>query len=166
MSIAVSALIKPSKILHNALIFFAAGSVVISTLVVLNQLNTLGPIPQIAIAGAWVVWLALIFRLFQGGQKAVRLDISGVGQIRLTSVTQTNMVTNSPAKNCASELFKLLPDSTLWAQLIILRLKSETGKIKVLIVLPDSLEDDGFRVLSVACRWIAAHNNPDKRTNL
>jgi toxin CptA len=61
------------------------------------------------------------------------------------------------------EVMTLLHDSTIWTNLLLLRLQAAGGKITVVRVLPDCVSQESFRALSVACRWIAAQNNSAKR---
>jgi hypothetical protein len=104
----------------------------------------------LAIAGVFQV-----FRLI----KTFHLDISGIGQIRLT---QYNGVFNfadrksSPLDEGDTAVVHLMKESTLWPHLLMLRLKSEHGVVFTVPVLPDSVSGDGFRELSIACRWIVA----------
>ncbi|UGQ44593.1 protein YgfX [Massilia endophytica] len=74
--------------------------------------------------------------------KPVGIDISGVGRIRLTVYQQQGVAV------------RLLPGSTFWPWLMLLRL--EGGRIRWLLVLPDSVAPDGFRRLALALRAIAA----------
>ncbi len=52
----------------------------------------------------------------------------------------------------------LLPDSTLWPHLLVLRLRSEDGGIRTVPILPDSTSRESFRALAAACRWLAARS--------
>lgn len=74
---------------------------------------------------------------------AQRLDISGVGQLRL-AVYQHN-----------DGALRLLGGSTLWPRLLLLRLRDAAGKPRVLTVLPDSVAAADWRVLALACRAAA-----------
>lgn len=51
---------------------------------------------------------------------------------------------------------QLLPDSTLWPHCLVLRLRDGCGRIRVVLVLPDSMIESERRALLVACRWIEA----------
>lgn len=50
---------------------------------------------------------------------------------------------------------RLMAGSTLWPNLLLLRLQAEDGSVSVLPILPDSISRSDFRALSVAFRWIA-----------
>ncbi len=98
-------------------------------------------------------------------QRCYQIDISGIGQIRLTGKKSFSEVISVYPKIWRlpnevireGELVVIEPGTTLWAHLILLRLKSQTGDISNLIILRDSTSAESFRKLSVACRWILAH---------
>jgi len=84
-------------------------------------------------------------------RKTHHIDISGNGQIRLGEY-------RASTAQGAEELVWLMPDSTLWPHVLILRLKGSDEKKKVLLILRDSVSHDVFRSLIVACRWIVLRN--------
>jgi hypothetical protein len=93
-------------------------------------------------------------------RKACTLDISGVGQLRLTVYQQIGTT------------LRLLDGSTLWPGLLLLRLgdggsnddsrgdshgnSSGDGRVRTLVVLADSVSRPELRALSLACRAVAA----------
>lgn len=79
------------------------------------------------------------------------LDISPVGQFRLTEHEAYGGV---PAS--ASPPLRLLPGSTLWPALLVLRLSDDQGRIVTLVVQRALPATKAFRELAVACRAIAA----------
>jgi toxin CptA len=79
---------------------------------------------------------------------ACGLDISGVGQVRLTVYQQTGAVV------------RLLDGSTLWPGLLLLRLRGDDGRVRVLAVLPDSVARAERRALALACRAASQINMP------
>jgi hypothetical protein len=83
-------------------------------------------------------------------RKVHRIDISGNGQIRL-------METGDVDHTFDSDLAELLPDSTIWSWLMILRLRTGESMRTTILVLPDCMNSATFHQLKVACRWIAAH---------
>ncbi|MFD2272258.1 flagellar hook-length control protein [Undibacterium arcticum] len=98
-------------------------------------------------------------------KKTLRIDISGIGQIRLTDDKALADISASASIDAAhGELVSLMPGSTLWPMLLLLSLKHEDGRTWVVPVLRDNVASDAFRRLSVACCWIAAHNQADKPT--
>lgn len=158
MSIAVSAVIHPCVYLRMALACFALLCMLFAVL----QASGYGGPYRLAPAGVGATaavgaWLALFLRRKRNRQ---RIDISGVGQIRLTvyqgvMVAQTGVVT-------------LLPGSTLWPYCMVLRLgdisSGDTnaghtqGRISVLHIWPGNVGAGGFRALALACRLIAARS--------
>jgi toxin CptA len=117
-----------------------------------GQVGNLAPWTRIAAAAACVVIAVLVLYHVSQSRKTYRIDISGVGQIRLTEFKGLA----TPLSAGGSEVVQLAADSTLWPKL--LRLQAEDRRIAVLPILPDSVAVSEFRALSVACRWIAAHN--------
>lgn len=79
------------------------------------------------------------------------LDISPVGQFRLTEHDAYGGV---PASNTPP--LRLLPGSTLWPALLVLRLSDDRGRIVTLVVQRALPATKAFRELAVACRAIAA----------
>lgn len=156
MPIAVNAVIHPSRLLRLALTAFALG---------------------LAAAGGTVLWMATAF----SGSGAIGaaclgtaalaaravctlpiarvLDISGLGEMRL-SVQQKHA-----AADGEDDTLQLLPGSTLWARLLVLRLCSDgangkrAARAEVLIILPDSVTADEFRRIAIAARMIAGRDN-------
>lgn len=99
-----------------------------------------------------------------GARKTFHIDISGVGQIRLrqdidlaASAAHTEYAITDGQSG--TEVVQLLADSTLWPHFMLLRLKSDSGRIAAIPVLPDSMDADSFRRLALACRWIAAQTS-------
>ncbi len=132
MSIAVSVIVRPSlglRIAHAGLCCCVMASAAVCPGVVAPLLCLL--------AGA-LGWLC-------GRPPGIarRLDISGVGQLRL-AVYQHN-----------GTALHLLGGSTLWPRLLLLRLADQAGRVQVLAVLPDSVARPAWRGLALACRAAA-----------
>lgn len=152
MSIAVSALVRPSLPLCLLRVTVCAG-VMVSALV----------------CPGWG-WAALCVAAgvaglpWRGGKpKPRRIDISPVGQIRLTVYQHTGegMATSAfaprPAAVPAREApLVLLAGSTLWPELLLLRLGSVDGPVRELMVVPGCVAEPAFRPLALACRAVAA----------
>lgn len=159
-SIAVSAVVQPSRILSFALASMCAGAVLIGLATVMGSY---GGAPAVVrwIAGALCIGAGLMAarRMLAPGI-ARRIDIFGSGQIRVSEHGSSCSAGGGPghAENAAC-LWQLLPTSTLWSSLMILNLRSEHGARVELLILPDTMSQTSFRALSVACHWIAAHNN-------
>jgi len=160
MSIAVSAVVQPSRLLSwlCAAICCACAALGLALL--------LGAVPAVQ-TGFAVILAAICFictgfglRSLRRCRQAWQLDISGVGQIRLSRALPDAAKCLPNGENSASDsglLVRLLADSTMWPNFLLLRLRDGEGRVYNVAVLPDSLPGEAFRALSVACRWIAAH---------
>jgi hypothetical protein len=157
MSIAVSALVRPSRLLAQLSVLM--GAVLIVTAVWLEFVVDEPLHHALAAVCASISVALVLFPLLS--RKSFRIDITGLGQIRLvdTSLVADAALTNPSAS--AGEVVQLLRSSTFWSSLMVLRLQSDSGRISVLIIFPDSMDGEVFRALSVACRWIAAHHFRD-----
>lgn len=147
MSIAVSAVIVPSRLLRRVLLCFGlanlgAGAALGAGLAQPFWLPWLG-------AGACLLAGTLLLCAPAALPKVRRIDISGLGQLRLT-VQQgigANAATAAP--------MRLWPGSTVWPGLMVLRLRGDDGADMRIALLPDSVEPGQFRRVSVAIRDIA-----------
>ena len=176
MSIAVSTVVHPSRLLALLTAAMCLFVLSIGVLLAAGQVGALDPLVRSTLSAA-CIFLALFvcYRTVQN-RKTHHIDISGHGQIRLmehsalagqSADTGTGELAGRPGQDQFSgEVVSLLAGSTLWPALLILRLRTEDQRVVVLHVLPDSVEGGGFRALSVACRWIAAHNNPSDHTQV
>jgi hypothetical protein len=162
MSIAVSVTVKASRFLRamvacmSGLVVVAAGSIVT------------GSVGDLAVWIRFPIGLLSTFLALLGfyhtlrHQKDLHIDISGIGQIRIRReevLSGSCQERNWPHVPKDGQPVRLLHDSTLWTNLLLLRLQTNDGKMIVVPVLPDSVSRDGFRALSVACRWIDAQHD-------
>lgn len=166
MTIAVSVMVFPSHLLAfavRAIAFLAALAIV---LILFNPSNLSAIFCfQIALLASILVGSA-IFTLRRPG-KTFHIDISGIGQIRLTQYSGVSIPyknTGMPLDGSSGQLVHLCPDSILWPHLMLLRLKTDEGEIFSVPVLHDSLDATDFAQLLVACRWIAAQP-PSRKIN-
>jgi hypothetical protein len=161
MSIATSVEVKPSRILR--LLTFAMACVLwitasrVAMMVDVHALNFAYVLASVVCAFAG----CLLVLFCRTRVKTLRIDITATGQIRLTH-TSHNAFIRDRSHNVVSseegEVVQLLRDSTLWSCMLILRLRTGSGKITVLPLLHDSMTPSAFRSVCVACRWIAAQN--------
>ena len=159
MSIAVSALVRPS-ICARALL---AGFSLLATGMGVFLGSGLGGTYLWSLAGAGIsvgAGLMLTFSLFKN-RNALRIDISGVGQIRMTvyQVMRSKASGASDDADVQGVPVSLMAGSTLWPGLLLLRLRDADGRVTVLPVWPDSVGAMLFRPLAVACRAIAARTD-------
>jgi toxin CptA len=155
MSIAVSAVTHPSRLLRASLAACAAAHLGASLALAAGALGQPAGRGLLALACAWCA--LLLARQALQGQKVRRIDISGLGEIRLTVQQEASGV--GPLALC--------PGSTLWPQLLLLRLRRQGGggKARVLLLLPDSVAPGAFRALAVALRHVAERDNKFFRNN-
>jgi hypothetical protein len=168
MSIAVSAVVKPSRVLLLIVGGACACVVAIGLAISFGTLGNLSFSMQLAIG------LPCIFFAFFGAYRALRIrkthhiDISGNGRIRLAETTPLAALTSSLFSHDTDmngDQARLLPSSTVWPFLLLLNLQTEGGRVINIPILPDSIDRDTFRAFSVACRWIAAHREPTQHAN-
>ncbi len=153
MSIALSAVIRPSKVM-SALVglqCMLAGSVGI--LIAVGAVGDLPLSERLALAALCLSAAIYGITRYTRSRQAVQINISGDGHIRLVDVATGKAV--SAAKKTPSPV-KLLEGTTLWSHLLLLRLRLDSGSVRTIAILPDSVSKDAFRRLSVACRWIAS----------
>ena len=165
MSIAVSAVVRPSRIVLCLTLGMSAGSAAIGILLASNVVCSMLPSVRLLLAAACVFAGVLVACQILRKRCAQRIEISGNGQIRVLPclASPSNNHASSEQIGNADCLQNLLPSSTLWSHVMILNLGSNEGTKKTLLILPDTLPPTSFRALSVACHWIAAHNNRAER---
>ncbi len=150
-SIALTAVIVPSRTLRAALLVFALCAAAACTAVLWSGAAFHHPY---GVAACCALACALALHACVRPAKAHHIDISGLGQIRLTVQQSVDRIT--PA-----EVVQLLPTSTLWPRLLLLRLRDGSGKVTALVVLPDSVAPGVLRTLSVACRAISRRHGAE-----
>lgn len=161
MTIAVSTVARPSRILLAMVGAMSVMVIAIGVAIGVGEVGELSWPSRMAIA-AFIVFLG-VFGFCHGvrHRKTIHIDISGAAQIRLTELDAARACIdpNRPHVRGSNEVFRLLPDTTIWPHLLLLRLQADNGKREILVILSDCVSRGDFRALSVACRWIAAHNN-------
>ncbi|MEW7851354.1 protein YgfX [Massilia aurea] len=183
MSFAVSAIVRPSRRLRCLLAAFCATLLATSLVVgigtperfAFDGLVAFTPLAG-ALALAWPLTRSwghakvdpqLVSQaLLHGFGTARRLDISGLGQLRLTVQQEMRavarpLVTGSTGHASEGIAVTLLPGATVWPCCILLRLRAPDGTAGTLAILPDSMSADDFRALAVAVRALA-NGAPEK----
>jgi toxin CptA len=163
MSIAVSAVVKPSKLLFAITTSMCLVVVLIGIMIALGCVGNLSLLSKVVIAGLCIFMACWAFSRFAANRKSLHIDISGIGQIRLAEHNELAAVLAGDVNQSPvfGEVLQLQAASTIWSYLLLLRLQGTGQEVKILPILPDSVGTDNFRALSVACRWIATHNNSD-----
>jgi toxin CptA len=166
MSIAMSVLVKPSRLLLVLTAGMGLAVVLSAGRMVYAEFGHYSSLQRLLIAGITLLIMLLIaiWGFFQAfwQRKTFRIDISAIGQIRLAEYSDVAVSPDKekfPERESDSEMVQLMGDSTIWPNLLLLRFCTERGQVIVLPILPDSISSNSFRALSVACHWIAAHNN-------
>lgn len=167
MSIAVSAVVHPSVRLRLLLAAFGIVALTVAIAMLMSP-GRYAALP--ALPGACASALCGLFLLLSAarGTDPQRLDISGVGQIRLTVYLVNALVSalvHAPERGTGAlpvagpdpgETLFLMPGSTLWSGFLLLLLQGADGRVRVLPVWPGSVAPGVFRPLSLACRSLAA----------
>lgn len=157
MSIAVSADIKPSRLLLTLMAIIVVAVAFAGAVFTFVQVGQLSFVLRISLVLACMLAAGLAFRLMQQNRIGVWLHISGTGQIKL--VEHYALERHVASLVICDSLAQLLPGSTLWSNLLLLRLRLEGGRVRTIFILPDSVLPETFRALQVACRWVASHNS-------
>jgi hypothetical protein len=152
MSIAVSALVRPSRIQR-----FVWGSCGLALCVSALAVGLLAPgrfllasLVALALAAAGVAVLGAAARR----PKMHQIDISGTGDLR---VTVQQDVGGPPGGNAA-----LLPGSVLWPMLMLLRYAAPGTGPGVLAVWRDSVDAATWRALAVALAVVGRRGDADE----
>jgi hypothetical protein len=177
MSIAVSAVVRPSRNLRSLVLAYGFANFAAAFAVgfLLPERFVLGPLSSLCLLAVGMVLLSSVVR----STKLRQIDISGLGQVRLT--VQQDMAWNDvddvrvadmrvadmrvadmrvADMRVAGEPVALLAGSTVWPQLMLLRLGSAGGKVTVVPVLRDSVAPAVFRPLAVALGAIGGRGEP------
>lgn len=151
MSIAICAVIAPSRLLRWALALHAMAGLGASIALLSGWGDNFHFSHGIALACAMAALLAGRASLRQPTVR--QLDISGLGELRLT-VQQS--LGSAPAQ---ARSVHLAPGSTLWPGLLLLQLRGAAPGHTVLLIVPGCVAPGQFRKLAVSIRTIARRDN-------
>jgi Pentapeptide repeats (8 copies) len=182
MSIAVSAVVRPSRTLRSLVLAYGFANLAAAFAVgfLLPERFVCGPLSSLCLLSVAMVLLSSAVR----AKKLRQIDISGLGQVRLT--VQQDMAWNDvdamrgadlrgadlreadmrvadlrvADMREAGEPVALLAGSTVWPQLMLLRFGSAGGVVTVVPVLRDSVAPAVFRPLAVALGAIGGRSQP------
>ena len=151
MSIAVSAIVRPASVLRYVHAGFCLA-------VAASGIGVGGWQCALCVLGGLAGWSRL-----RGASTPLRIDISGVGQIRLTVYLQdgARRAVASTGGAAQEAPLRLLAGSTIWPGLLLLRLGRAGAPAALLTVLPGSVAPGAFRRLALACRVLSARGGPD-----
>lgn len=116
--------------------------------------HALGALGALCSAAGGLFLLALL-RL---RRKPLLLDISPVGQLRLTVYLEHGA---EHGRDGALPVLRLLPGSTLWPDLLVLCLADAAGRRATVLVQRGRGACPAFRPLAVACRAIAVRQREE-----
>lgn len=156
MSLAVSADIKPSKLLFAIMSLACLVVAIGGGAACFLMASGLGVVARIALTLLCIFAAVIAMILVVRARKTVWLHISGAGQIRVVE----HYIRDPKAKPQVMKagLAQLQPGTTVWPGLMFLRLRLETGRMQTIPIFADSVPKDTFRALSVACRWLMSRN--------
>lgn len=161
MSIAVSAIVRPSRFLLAMVSAMCAVAAATGCSIACGYVGDL-PVLVRMLVGGCIIFLA-VFGVYHGvrHRKIIHIDISGEGRFRLAQLDSAGPCTNTnrPHVGGIGQVVRLSGNSTLWPYLLLLRLQADNGKITTVPILPDSVSRDSFRALAVACRWVAERSD-------
>lgn len=162
MSIAVSVLVLPSKRLFVLVSALTVSGTLISILVGLGFIGRLLPVVSMMLGVFGLLLSVGAWLRYRRTMQPVRIIISGSGQISIVEMLPNAPVVDTIEVPVAAQL---LSGSTLWANLLLLRLQMRNGRTKSVVILADCVPENVFRATSVACRWIASsgHANGKKK---
>lgn len=161
MSIAVSAIVHPSRLLFIMLVAIVALTGSVGIVIGFGAVGELSFVPRLTLATTLVFLAFFGFYHGRGYGKPIHIDISGTGQLRVAVVSGEGACTeaNWPHVRHTGVVVRLMKKSTIWPYLLLLHLQTVDKKTLVVVILPDCVPRDSFRALSVACRWVAAQKN-------
>ena len=144
MSIAVSALVAPSRSLRAILALFALAAFGAAVAIAFV-------LPERFIGAPFCAAFFLLAGLFSlhgcvSATKTHRIDVSGTGTVRLTVQQEVE----ADAVAAESMVVTLLPETLVWSHLLLLHLADVHGRKTVVPVLRDSLAPSDYRALRVA----------------
>jgi hypothetical protein len=159
MSIAVSALVGPSRSLRAIFALFALAHFIAAGAVAFPLSE------RFAAAALCAACLALAGLAALHGcvsaTKTHRIDVSGTGAMRLT--VQQEM--GADALGSDGIAVTLLPGTLVWSHFLLLHLGDAHGKRTVVPVLRDSLARPEYRALRVALGGFSGRSSPAETTN-
>ena len=157
MSIAVSALVRPSRI--QRCVWGGCGLAQCAAALAVGLLAPerflLTPVVALALAGAG----AAVLRAAAIRPKTHRIDISGTGDLR---VTVQQDVDGRGGRAPSGDGAVLLPGSVIWPMLMVLRHAAPGTGPRVLCVWRDSVDAAAWRALAVALAVVGRRGDADE----
>ncbi len=156
MSIAVSTNIVPSRLFFGGMAVIVAMIAMIGVAVVYSFIGGhLSIFSRMVIFFVCELMACIGYFCILQNRKIMGLHITGSGQVRLVDYS-CQAEARIGHRGVHGELGQLLVGSTVWANLLLLRIKLENGKVQTVLILPDAVSKEVFRSLKVACCWSAS----------
>lgn len=138
---------------------------VVGGVIAAGYVGNLGALARLATCT--LVFFLAFFGFYHGvrHRKTLHIDISDAGRIRIAEVVPMTscMDADRPHFKTDTIIVGMMDNSTIWPNLLMLRLRMNDGRITVLPIVQDSISREAFRALSVTCRWIAARSDRRER---
>ncbi|AMP04046.1 protein YgfX [Collimonas pratensis] len=163
MSIALSTVVKPSRLLLALVAMQCTLAGLVGALVAGGVVGTLLLPARVVLATLCLAAAIYGMLRYYRERSTIQVEIGADGQIRLADIAAQN------GKQILRPMLapaQLLESTTIWSNLLLLRLRLASGSVRTIAILPDCVSKDTFRVLSVACRWIAAHRSSTHKTGI
>jgi toxin CptA len=157
MSIAVSAVIRPSRI--HRILLGAAGLALFAAAFAVGLPASARFHASFLQATILVAAGAVLMHSGLESAKTHRIDIFGTGEMVLTVQQGLRMLGAGAADGAAA--VALLPGSVVWPPLMLLRLEGPGARVHVLPVWRDSVEPGAWRALAVAVLAIGRRGGKD-----
>lgn len=121
----------------------------------------LDPIPRILIGACCFFVASSVLYQRTRNRSEFHIHISGSGQIWLMEMVLagSGMTCPGPSQVKTDVSARVMPATTIWPWLLLLRLQLDGHRVVAVPILPDCLPEGTFRALSVACRWLAARDH-------
>ncbi|MET3107193.1 toxin CptA [Oxalobacteraceae bacterium GrIS 2.11] len=151
MSIALSIVLRPSRKLHVIAILFSIQLVLIG--IYLGCQTSISLYYRFPLAClCMLVSFGNFINIHEYVKKIWHIHVSNQGEIRC----DVKSLCIDAHDNGGESHYVLNEGCTLWSNILFLRLRSLNSDSKInLVILSDSLNNDEFRRLSLACRWLA-----------
>ncbi|KAF3997957.1 hypothetical protein [Glaciimonas immobilis] len=165
MSIAMSALVLPSKILFAMVSVLSLNGALISIFVSFGGIGRLDTVIGFALGMTGLLASVAGWLCYIKSRQTVHIFVTGEGQFKIGEILPYTNVANRVPQPVVVQLSR---GSTLWTDLLLLRFQHIDGRIKSVVILPDCASKQVFGALSVACRWSASrgHANGQKESKI
>ncbi|MDL2284073.1 hypothetical protein LJC19_02875 [Oxalobacter sp. OttesenSCG-928-P03] len=128
-------------------------------LVVSGQAGAFSLSCRMIVAAVSLISVFLFVFLHFRSKKSFWIDISGSGEIRLREDSRNVSTPVFPEKQTLPDTdeYYMVNGSTVWPSLLFLRLESASKQKRYFPVFSDSLKEEEFKALYIACQWLTVH---------